>query len=633
MNDSRPQRASGAEALRPRQRRKWVTAAAAFGSVCLMSCLIAVHKGTSTANRHNLVLFVPDGLRGLAVTRQSAPAMADVRDDGVFFRNSHSLFPTFTTPNASAMATGHYLADTGDFGNTLFTGFPVPSAGGSVTPFLENHLVLDDIDEQFGGNYLGETALLRAAREAGYQTATIGKLGPAFIFDHTHRSGAETIVVDDATGSLYGIPLSREILEALTNAGLPTVAPPRGQNGDPGTALSPGTTTPNVFQQDYFVDVVAKVILPRFKTRKAPFVLVFWSRDPDGTQHNQGDSLNVLDPGINGPTSMAAIQNADNDLARLRRALDSLNLSESTNLIVASDHGFSTISKQSETSYAARTNYSDVLPGFLPPGFLAIDLAISLALPLFDPDDLYKPIRRGAHPVLGNGVIGSDSKLPAVIVAANGGSDLIYVPSHDRAIVARIIDALVRQDYVGGLFADESIGRFAGSLALGEIGLKGSALTPTPAIIVSFRSEALACAEPTTCAIEVADTPLQQGQGMHGSFSRADTLNFAAAIGPDFRRKFVDAAPISNADVGRTLTALLGLAIQPHGRLRGRILSEAMMDGANVQSSSDTKSSDQAPNGFRTVLRSQRVGRVVYFDAAGSVNRTVGLTESPSRRQ
>ncbi len=28
-----------------------------------------------------------------------------------------------------------------------------------------------------------------------------------------------------------------------------------------------------------------------FKARNKPFVLVFWSRDPDGTQHNQGDSL------------------------------------------------------------------------------------------------------------------------------------------------------------------------------------------------------------------------------------------------------------------------------------------------------------------------------------------------------
>ena len=37
--------------------------------------------------------------------------------EGVDFRNSHSLYPTVTTPNASAIATGHYIGDTGDFGN------------------------------------------------------------------------------------------------------------------------------------------------------------------------------------------------------------------------------------------------------------------------------------------------------------------------------------------------------------------------------------------------------------------------------------------------------------------------------------------------------------------------------------
>ena len=63
--------------------------------------------------------------------------MAEVRDRGVNFKNSHSMFPTFTTANASAMATGHYLGDTGDFSNTIYTGYPVVAAGGTVTPFLE----------------------------------------------------------------------------------------------------------------------------------------------------------------------------------------------------------------------------------------------------------------------------------------------------------------------------------------------------------------------------------------------------------------------------------------------------------------------------------------------------------------
>ena len=69
---------------------------------------------------------------------------------------------------------------------------------------------------------------------------------------------------------------------------------------------------------------VAKVVLPRFKAARRPFVIVFWSRDPDGTQHAQGDSLNTLRPGINGPTSLAGIRNASNDLQRLREALRTL---------------------------------------------------------------------------------------------------------------------------------------------------------------------------------------------------------------------------------------------------------------------------------------------------------------------
>ena len=111
-----------------------------------------------------------------------------------------------------------------------------------------------------------------------------------------------------------------------------------------------------------------------FKARNKPFVLVFWSRDPDGSQHNQGDSLNTLTPGINGPTSLAAIKNADDNLATLRKALDDLGLAATTDIIVAADHGFSTISKQSKTSPAARLEYTDVQKGLLPPGFLAMDI-------------------------------------------------------------------------------------------------------------------------------------------------------------------------------------------------------------------------------------------------------------------
>src|ERR1700754_3338135 len=176
-------------------------------------------------------MFIPDGLRALIVTKQTAPAMAALRDKGVSFKNPHSLFPTFTTPNASAMATGHYLGDTGDFSNTVYSGFPVPGAGESLTPFLESDPVLGDVDEHFAGNYLNETTILRAAAEGGFSTATIGKLGPALIFDHTKEGRNQTITADDSTGRAGGVPLSAEVQAALQKAGLPTQAPTRGDNG------------------------------------------------------------------------------------------------------------------------------------------------------------------------------------------------------------------------------------------------------------------------------------------------------------------------------------------------------------------------------------------------------------------
>ena len=71
-----------------------------------------------------------------------------------------------------------------------------------------------------------------------------------------------------------------------------------------------------------------------FKERGKPFVMVFWSRDPDGTQHNQGDSLGRLVPGINGPTSLAAIRNADDNLARLLAALKEQGLDGDTDVIL-----------------------------------------------------------------------------------------------------------------------------------------------------------------------------------------------------------------------------------------------------------------------------------------------------------
>jgi predicted AlkP superfamily pyrophosphatase or phosphodiesterase len=576
------------------------------------------------ATPRNLILFIPDGLRGKIVTPQTAPAMAELRDKGVNFKNSHSLFPTFTMANGSAMASGHYLGDTGTFSNTIYTGKPVSNANNTVTPFIEVDPVLKEVDEQFGGDYLNEETILKMAREKGFSTAAIGKVGPTLIFDHTDY-GKNTIVIDDATGGKNGVPISDEMKDALTKANLPTTTPPRGDNGKAGDAKTPGTTSANVAQQAWMADVATRVVLPMFKARAKPFVLVFWSRDPDGSQHNTGDSLNTITPGINGPTSMAGIKNADDNLAQLRKALDELGLAASTNIIVSSDHGFSTISKESKTSPSAKISYDDTPKDFLPMGFVSIDLAKALNLPLYDPNDKNAKVADNAHPKAGNGLLGENPEKPDVVVATNGGSDLIYLPNKDKKLADRVIKALLEQDYVSGLFVDDAFGRFPGTLPMSELSLKGKAVVPHPSIVVNFRSWSSGCEEPTNCSVQVADTVLRQGQGMHGSFSRGDTLNFTAAIGPDFKAGYIDPLPVSNADVGTTAAKLMGLTQKAKGNLIGRVMTEAMPNGATPKAFAGSVKSQPSANGLRTVLMFQRVGAQRYFDTAGFPGRTLGL--------
>jgi arylsulfatase A-like enzyme len=598
-----------------------------------LACALLISPAAAQQPRpHNVILFIPDGLRALKVTPETAPAMAALRDAGVDFKNPHSLFPTFTTANAAGFATGHYPGDTGDFSNTIYTGYPVPvpDASPTVTPFLENDAVLGDVDRHFDGNFLDEETILKIARAQGFSTAAVGKLGPILIFDHTERTGFGTVIIDDATGATdkgghpVGIPLSDEVKAALQAAGLPLAAPSRGANGAAGGFDKPGTTVANVAQQAWFTDAVSKVVLPMFKARNQPFLVVVWSRDPDGSQHNQGDSLNSLSPGINGPTSLAAIRNADDNLRQIVEAVKALGLADTTDVIVAADHGFSTIAKESKTSLAAKVSYPDVPAGLLPPGFLAVDLARSLDLPLFSPNERNTRVADNAYPKSGNGVIGDDPDKPDIVVAANGGSDLVYLPANDRELAARVVRVLLEQDYVSGLFVDPRLGPIAGTLPLDAINLSGRALTPSPSIVVNFRSFSTGCDAPLLCTAEIADTGLQQGQGMHGSFSRADTMNFMAAAGPDFKRGFADDAPVSNADVGRTIAHILRLDVPHKGQLIGRVIDEAM-GGPVPKVEKHTVRSQPAANGLRTILNLQQVGSTRYFDAAGFPGRTVGL--------
>ena len=195
------------------------------------------------------------------------------------------------------------------------------------------------------------------------------------------------------------------------------------------------------------VAAATRVVLPAFAARNKPFVLVFWSRDPDGTQHNQGDSLRVLVPGINGPTSLRRDPQCrrrprpyPRRARRTRPRPDHRHHRHSGSRLL--DH-----SKQSATSRAAGPlcgraagTAAARLPG--------ARCRQGARLPLIDPDNGILPspkepsaVRQRPHR--------RRKDHPKVIVAANGGRDLVYVPDgtrHRRELVA----ALLAQDYVSG---------------------------------------------------------------------------------------------------------------------------------------------------------------------------------------
>src|ERR1700729_216655 len=152
-----------------------------LAGLAIPATLIVLSSAPALAR--NVIIFVADGLRYGSVNSEDAPTLYELRQQGTNFSNSHALFPTFTTPNASAIATGHYLGDTGDFGNTLYAGFLIPQRTGiqvpnTRTPFIENDAVLGCMDEHFNGNFLDEETLLEIARKHGFATAAVGKLGP-----------------------------------------------------------------------------------------------------------------------------------------------------------------------------------------------------------------------------------------------------------------------------------------------------------------------------------------------------------------------------------------------------------------------------------------------------------------------
>ena len=136
-------------------------------AIVVLSATLLLSAAAASAQNdkpHNLILFVPDGLRGWIVKPETAPAMAESATRASISATRTRCSRPSPWPNASAMATGHYLGDTGDLQQHHLYRISGRPAGGTVTPFLENDPVIGDVDEHFAGNYLNEETILKRAR-------------------------------------------------------------------------------------------------------------------------------------------------------------------------------------------------------------------------------------------------------------------------------------------------------------------------------------------------------------------------------------------------------------------------------------------------------------------------------------
>ena len=213
------------------------------------------------------------------------------------------------------------------------------------------------------------------------------------------------------------------------------------------------------------------------------------------------------------------------------------------------------------------------------------------------------------------------------MVAANGGSDLIYLPDGDRRTGAARRRCAARAGLCQRHLRRQQARPIRRHAVLDDIALEGTRGDAAPGdrgqlpllrhgvrragALRGRESPTPACSRARACtAASAAPTP-----GI--SWPCRD---------PDFKAHFVDPAPVSNADVGRTIAQLLQLDVGDQGKLVGRVLTEALPNGAVPEVTGRVVTSEPGPNGLATVINTQTVGTTRYFDAGGFLGRTVGLS-------
>ncbi len=444
----------------------------------------------------HVVVIVWDGMRPDFVTDQTTPTLTRLARQGVTFRNHHPVYLSTTEVNGTALATGVYPGESGIIGNKEFR----PAINASKRVQTESLATVRKGDRLTGGHYLGFPTVAETLHSHGLRTAIAGAKGVALLHDRAAR-GEHALGVTLFAGKV----LPEEYVRTLGHF--------------PPEALT--TTNWDLW--------TTRALIGLLWEQEVPAYSLLWLSEPDHSQHETG-------PGS--LTSLAAIRNADQALARVLAALDQKGLGQDTDVIVVSDHGFSTIEQD--------VDVAKTLNGL---GFHAYR-----ALP-------QAKARQGD-----------------VMVIGNGGSVFLYVTGHQPDVVERIVHCLQTQPFCGVVFTQTPV---QGAFRLHDVRLDSAS---APDIVLSLRWTADKSTNGTPGLICSDYGQYSPGQGMHGSLSPFDMHNICFAAGPDFRQGMQDNLPSGNIDVAPTVLWILG--VDPPQRLSGRILEEALAHAPDRRPSS-----------------------------------------------
>jgi hypothetical protein len=295
--------------------RRMPAALAAIGCAKLVFALALLVGATSPAAAGraplNLVLVL-DGLRPDAITPDETPNLWRLRQEGLYFPNSHAVFPTVTRVNAPAISTGTYPDRNGILGNRIY----VRAVDPNLAFNNDDHRNLLRLDEVTDGRMVLTKSLAEILAERGKRlaVASSGSTGQALLLNPRAPKGVGVLL------NGYWEPGVRVAFPSMVNdAVLARFGPAPARGGASASDDAAVAWTQGVLR-DY--------VLPELK----PDVVFNWLTEPDHIQHGLG---------AGSPQARASIRADDAEVGLLLKTLDTLGLARSTNVIVVSDHGFS----------------------------------------------------------------------------------------------------------------------------------------------------------------------------------------------------------------------------------------------------------------------------------------------------